>query len=320
MIGRGTFCLVWSAVDLIEGREVAIKVMKRTHCQMDEWIINAYLSQLMDDGCKVIRLYGAFFHDDHPCLVFELVAHSILCFLGYLDSPFVGVPIRLVKKIVRDTLESLAFMHQCGVIHTDVKPENVMSTRPLFPYSAAPSAFHCLDDDPITVDFKLGDLGNSCHICGPVNEFIQTRQYRAPEVLLRIPYDETADIWSCGCMAFELATENYLFNPRPEGHCSPGRDNVCDALHLSMIEKVLGAIPIEWARTGAAYDDLYEEGELIDVITEDSTNLVELLVRSGVCESDAAELAEFLAPMLEILPCRRMGAAKLLKSPWLHHI
>jgi serine/threonine protein kinase len=285
-----------------------------------EWILNSYLSQSMDDGCKVIHLLRAFFHGDHPCLVFELVAHSVLCFLGYLDSSFVGLPLPLVKKIIRDTLEALAFMHSCGVIHTDLKPENVLSTRPLFPYSGAPSAFHCLDDDPFAVDFKLGDLGNSCHTCAPVNGFIQTRQYRAPEVLLRIPYDETADIWSCGCMAFELATKNYLFDPRLDGQHCPERNNICDALHLSMIEKVLGPIPVEWAQTGAAYGDLYEDGELVAGITEESTNLLELLIRSGVSTSDAPELAEFLALMLEILPCRRMRAAELLKSPWLHHV
>jgi serine/threonine protein kinase len=329
LIGRGTFSLVWSALDLVFGRNVAIKVIKCTQCEMveAEWIANRYLADTAKEGSKVIRMLDVFFHDDHPCLVFELVAQNILSFLHYLDSDFVGLPIPFLKKVVRDTLEGLATMHSRGVVHTDLRPENVLATKPLFPYPPFPgdseaAVFHCLEDDPFAVDFKLGDLGNSCHLAGPMNEVIQTRQYRSPEALLGIPYDETTDLWSCACMAFELATKHYLFDPTAlEDQSDEGSPHaVLDALHLSMIEKVVGDIPADWARMGANYETLYRHGELIASTDNKPQNVFELLIRFHFPPADAADLAEFLEPMLAILPSRRTRAAEMLKAPWLHRI
>jgi serine/threonine protein kinase len=275
----------------------------------------------------VIRLLDVFFHDDHPCLVFELFAQDILSFLNYLDSDFVGLPIPLLKKVTRDTLEGLATMHSRGVVHMDLKPENVLATKPLFPYLPFPgdseaAVFHCLEDDPFAVDFKVGNLGTSCHLAAPMTEFIQTRQYRSPEVLLGIPYDESADLWSCACMTFELATRRYLFAPTSlENHSDKASaDRVLDALHLSMIEKVLGEIPADWARMGTNYESLYQDGELISCTYIKPQNVFERLLKFHVAPADAADLADFLEPMLAILPSRRPRAAEMLKAPWLHRI
>lgn len=62
-------------------------------------------------------------------------------------------------------------------------------------------------------DVKLADLGNSCWVHKHFSADIQTRQYRCIEVILGADYDSTADIWSVACMAFELATGDYLFEP-----------------------------------------------------------------------------------------------------------
>ena len=60
---------------------------------------------------------------------------------------------------------------------------------------------------------KIADLGNACWVSHHYTEDIQTRQYRALEVLLGSGYHTPADIWSTACMAFELATGDYLFEP-----------------------------------------------------------------------------------------------------------
>lgn len=71
--------------------------------------------------------------------------------------------------------------------------------------------------DPATVDceveVKIADLGNACWVHKKFTDDIQTRQYRSLEVLLGSGYDTSADIWSTACMAFELATGDYLFEP-----------------------------------------------------------------------------------------------------------
>jgi serine/threonine-protein kinase SRPK3 len=61
---------------------------------------------------------------------------------------------------------------------------------------------------------KICDLGNGCWTHYKFTNRIQTRQYRGPEVMLGIDYNETADLWSFACMIFELITGDFLFDPR----------------------------------------------------------------------------------------------------------
>ncbi|XP_015261057.1 PREDICTED: SRSF protein kinase 3, partial [Gekko japonicus] len=63
------------------------------------------------------------------------------------------------------------------------------------------------------ISVKIADLGNACWVHKHFTEDIQTRQYRALEVLIGAVYNTPADIWSTACMAFELATGDYLFEP-----------------------------------------------------------------------------------------------------------
>lgn len=75
-------------------------------------------------------------------------------------------------------------------------------------------------------------------------EDIQTRQYRSPEVLLGSGYGTAADIWSTACIAFELATGDYLFEPHS------GADYSRDEDHLAHVIELLGEMPRNIAFSG----------------------------------------------------------------------
>jgi serine/threonine-protein kinase SRPK3 len=72
---------------------------------------------------------------------------------------------------------------------------------------------------------KIADLGNACWVDHHYTDDIQTRQYRAPEVILGASYDSSADIWSAGCTVFELLTGDFLFEPRTGKHHSKNDGN-----------------------------------------------------------------------------------------------
>ena len=63
---------------------------------------------------------------------------------------------------------------------------------------------------------KLIDFGSACHVNEKVYTYIQSRFYRAPEVLLGLPYNASIDMWSLGCLLMELVTGHPLFDAADE--------------------------------------------------------------------------------------------------------
>ena len=340
LIGRGTFALVWFAFDHLKLQNVAIKILRHIEEDPDETekiaeeiVLNEYLSTCEPQlkQCDYITHFlESFYYQEHCCLVFELVSQNILTFLNYFDDQFVKIPLKLIKKIACDTLKGLMFMHEHGVIHTDLKPENVFAERPIFPYSVfnemdQRSVFNCFEDDPSTINFKLGDFGNSCFIDDNRTILIQTRQYRAPEVLLGMTFDASADIWSFGCMVYELLTGYFLFAPNitEDGEIEETKENMTeiDSMHLSMIEGIIGPIPQKWAKKGKLYNALYvKEGVLRWVSKQDLMPIAQLMMSKGIEEKEAKEATNFLIPMLAIIPSQRPTARELLDSPWLYDV
>lgn len=98
--------------------------------------------------------------------------------------------------------------------------------------------------DDMDLVVKIADLGNACWQHNHFTDAIQTRHYRCLEVILGAEYGPTADIWSAACMAFELATGDYLFEPHE------GEDYSRDDDHLAHIIELLGDIPVQLTQTG----------------------------------------------------------------------
>uniref|UniRef100_A0A8C2SU80 non-specific serine/threonine protein kinase n=1 Tax=Coturnix japonica TaxID=93934 RepID=A0A8C2SU80_COTJA len=129
---------------------------------------------------------------------------------------------------------------------------------------------------------KIADLGNACWVHKHFTEDIQTRQYRSLEVLIGSGYSSPADIWSTACMAFELATGDYLFEPH----------------------------------SGEDYSR--DEGDLKHITKLKPWGLFEVLVEKYEwSQDDAAAFTDFLLPMLELIPEKRATAAECLRHPWL---
>ncbi|XP_064106518.1 uncharacterized protein LOC135215582 isoform X4 [Macrobrachium nipponense] len=172
--------------------------------------------------------------------------------------------------------------------------------------------------DPVTevcdMKVKIADLGNACWVDHHFTEDIQTRQYRCLEVLLGAGYGAPADIWSTACMAFELATGDYLFEPHS------GADYTRDEDHLAHIIELLGKIPRHIAQSGKYSKEFFDKkGDLKHITKLRPWGMFEVLTEKYEWpEEEARAFSDFLIPMLAFDTSERATASECLKHPWLN--
>lgn len=169
----------------------------------------------------------------HYYIVFPLLSTSVFNFLEQNDyEPY---PIDQVISITQQLCEAVHFMHKLKICHTDLKPENIM-----FVSSAYDDVYSETRGRPIRVvrdaRVKVIDFGSAVLEGERHPTTIQTRHYRAPEVVLECGWSYPADIWSLGCILYELVTGQCLFMTH---------DNL---EHLAMMERFLGPLPRDLIR------------------------------------------------------------------------
>ena len=163
------------------------------------------------------------------------------------------------------------------------------------------------------INIKICNFSKALWLNQKIDEAIQTRQYRAPEVILGINYNETVDIWSLACIVFELATGEYLFNPIVGESFSKDDD------HLAKFIQILGKMPKNFCLSGAyshKYFDKY--GNLKRKKDINPKTIKDILTKKYFfIEDEAKALNDFLLPMLEYYPSKRATAKQMLGHPWL---
>mmetsp|Transcript_5964 Transcript_5964/g.8953 ORF Transcript_5964/g.8953 Transcript_5964/m.8953 type:complete len:975 (+) Transcript_5964:803-3727(+) len=160
------------------------------------------------------------------------------------------------------------------------------------------------------------DLGNACWTHRHFSEDIQTRQYRAPEVLLGHKYDTSADMWSLGCITFELLTGDLLFDPRE------GSDYDRDEDHLAMCQELLGKIPKKIACNGKYSKNFFDrKGNLKHIKSLKFWPIEDVLSEKyHFSTQDAEEIASFVIPLLEYDTKERATALDCLRHKWLQGV
>nr|XP_020478633.1 SRSF protein kinase 2 isoform X3 [Monopterus albus] len=201
--------------------------------------------------------------------------------------------------------------------------------------------------DPRNADsirVKIADLGNACWVHKHFTEDIQTRQYRSIEVLIGAGYSTPADIWSTACMAFELATGDYLFEPHSGEDYSRDEDHIAHIIellgciprhfalsgkysreffnrrdHIALIMELLGKVPRKVVAAGKYSREFFsKKGELRHITKLKPWSLFDVLVEKyGWSHEDAGHFTHFLLPMLEMVPEKRASAGECLNHPWL---
>jgi serine/threonine protein kinase len=164
------------------------------------------------------------------------------------------------------------------------------------------------------IRIKICHFGNACYSNHHFSRDIQTRQYRAPEIILGINYNETVDIWSLACIVFEMITGDYLFEPRQKDKSYSKDDD-----HLAQFIELLDRIPKNFALSGTESKRFFtKDGKLGRISALHKCLLKDVLVKKyHFKKNEAIALNDFLLPMLEYCPEKRASAKQMLNHPWL---
>ncbi|KAG8196742.1 hypothetical protein JTE90_014476 [Oedothorax gibbosus] len=190
-LGRGTFGQVVKCWKKGTNDIVAIKILKNhpsyaRQGQIEVSILTR-LSQEDADEYNFVRAFECFTHKSHTCLVFEMLEQNLYDFLK--QNKFSPLALKCIRPILIQVLTALLKLKQLGLIHADLKPENIMLVDP--------------KNQPLRV--KVIDFGSASHVSKTVcSTYLQSRYYRAPEIILGLPFCEAIDMWSLGCVIAEL--------------------------------------------------------------------------------------------------------------------
>ena len=145
-----------------------------------------------EDKKHIIRLLRSFEHKGHLCLVFENLGADLREVLKKFGRN-VGLNLKAIRSYSQQMFLALSHMKKCQILHADLKPDNILVSEK-------------------RSVLKVCDLGTAAFADdAEITPYLVSRFYRAPEVILGIPFDYAIDMWSIGCTLFELYTGRILF-------------------------------------------------------------------------------------------------------------
>ncbi|KAM9827905.1 serine/threonine-protein kinase MAK [Neosynchiropus ocellatus] len=216
-LGDGTYGSVLMGRSNESGELVAIKRMKRKFYSWEECMNLREVKSLKKlNHANVVKLKEVIRENDHLYFVFEYMKENLYQLMKDRENKMFSE--NEIRNILFQVLTGLAFVHKHGFFHRDMKPENLL----------------CMGPELV----KIADFGLAREIRSkpPYTDYVSTRWYRAPEVLLRSSmYSSPIDMWAVGCIMAELYTLRPLF---------PGNSEVDEIFKIC---QVLGTVKkMDW--------------------------------------------------------------------------
>ncbi|KAG5317613.1 DOA kinase, partial [Pseudoatta argentina] len=237
-LGEGTFGKVVKVKDLQMDHVMALKIIKNVekYREAAKLEINALekIANKDPEGQHLcVKMLDWFNYHGHMCIAFEMLGLSVFDFLR--DNSYQPYPLEHVRHMGYQLCYAVKFLHDNKLTHTDLKPENI-----LFVDSEYDSTYNNKKRRDMRrvkrTDIKLIDFGSATFDHEHHSTIVSTRHYRAPEVILELGWSQPCDVWSIGCILFELYLGITLFQTHDNRE------------HLAMMERILGTIPHRMAR------------------------------------------------------------------------
>ena len=175
----------------------------------------------------LIQMYDTFIFKKHLCLVFELLSINLYDLIK--QNGFKGFNISLVRDFSSQLLDALIILSQAKIVHCDLKPENILLC------------------ELTNTKIKVIDFGSACYEQSTMFTYVQSRFYRAPEVILGLDYSSSIDMWSLGCIVAELFLGLPIF---------PGTS---EYNQISRIHAMLGELPTYMLEVGKKTSDFFNK-------------------------------------------------------------
>ncbi|CCU98957.1 unnamed protein product [Malassezia sympodialis ATCC 42132] len=319
LLGQGTFGKVVQCYDRQLRRHVAIKVIRavqkyRDASQIEIRVLKCLRQNDPQNEFQCVQLIETFDFRNHVCIVSDLLDRSVFDFLK--DNKFQPFPCRHIWRFAKQLLNSVAFLHRLSLIHTDLKPENVLlvdASFDLVPTSRRVNARkkRVLRNSEIRlIDFGSATFNDEYH-----SGVVSTRHYRAPEIILGMGWSFPCDVWSIGCILVEFFTGEALFQTH---------DNL---EHLAMMEMVLGRLPDDYRRKAETYKPEYFHQGHLGYPRPDTTKqsrryvqsmkpLAEIITGSSTYAKHHRAFVSLLHRLLEYDPAKRITVQEALQHPY----
>ncbi|EDO33758.1 predicted protein [Nematostella vectensis] len=238
LLGEGTFGKVLECYDKKTGDVVAVKVIKniekyREAAKLEIKVLEKINQKNRYGKSLCIKMLDWFNHHGHMCLVFEKMGLSVFDFMK--DNNYEPYPLDQVRHISYQLIVAVKFLHEMKLTHTDLKPENMLFVNSdcdvFYNKDTKQDQRYVKSSHMRLIDFGSATFEHEHH-----STTVSTRHYRAPEVILELGWSYPCDIWSIGCIMFELYTGFTLFQTHENRE------------HLAMMERIIGPIPSDFAK------------------------------------------------------------------------
>ncbi|KAJ0988887.1 hypothetical protein J5N97_007243 [Dioscorea zingiberensis] len=294
-LGSGTYGTVYQATDITTGNTVAVKrIHFFMHYNEDDAICTARREIDILSSChhpNIISFKTSFIDHDHHAvfLVTEHASTDLKTYLARNKHNHEHMKEPTVKKLMRQLLRGVAYLHSNRTLHRDLKPQNIL----------------LVDNAEEDQQLKICDFGLSKRLgvqdngeCGDQHsQTVATRWYRSPELLLgEKKYMTEIDVWSVGCIMAEMATKRVLF---------PG------TTEISQLHRILTAMSLSEFETWPGFDQLKKDRAFMDGRRRYRP------LRSRVPESVMSDVGfDLLKKLLALNPERRITAKDALEHAW----
>ncbi|KAM8710163.1 hypothetical protein ACLKA7_016887 [Drosophila subpalustris] len=310
--GQGVFSNVVRGRDQARGAaNVAIKIIRNNEIMHKTGLRELEVLKKLndadpDDRFHCLRLYRHFFHKQHLCMVFEPLAMNLREVLKKYGKN-VGLHIKAVRSYTQQLFLALKLLKKTGILHADIKPDNIL-----------------VNENNLIL--KLCDFGSASGISeNDITPYLVSRFYRAPEIILGIPYDYGIDTWSAGCTIYELYTGKILFSGKSNNQM------------LKFFMDVKGKIPNRIVRKGQFREQHFDQScnflyHEIDKLTEREKivvmpvvkpirNLQQELIADQNLPDDqhrkVTQLKDLLENMFALDPGKRISLNQALMHPFI---